>query len=86
MPLLRVIATVLIVEQSQHGNSAKVRSGLAIKPLQQHVDSKPDQPIARIATAGRIEIRYVKKIDCGNVVRYPCETHLINCFGDCHDR
>ena len=31
-------------------------------------------------------IRYVKKIDCGNVVRYPCETHLINCFGDCHDR
>ena len=23
-----------------------------------------------------------KKIDFGNVARYPCETHLINCFGD----
>ena len=65
MPFLRVIATILIVEQSQHGNSAKVRSGLAIKPLQQHMDSKPDQPIARIATAGRPEIRYVKKLISG---------------------
>ena len=53
-----------------------------VDSLQNHLLEKPDQPIARIATAGRIEIRYVKKIDCGNVVRYPCETHLINCFGD----
>jgi hypothetical protein len=59
---------------------------VANQPLQQHMDSKPDMPIAHIAAAGRLRDLLCKKIDCGNVARYPCETYLINCIGDYYDR